>query len=56
MHRHLQDHIQNDSEPSEIDIISPYHSAFVLGRSITDNVILGFECVHSLKARQTEKT
>lgn len=37
------------------DIISPTQSAFVLGRLITDDAILGFECIHSLQSQTTGK-
>lgn len=29
-------------------IIDPHQSAFILGRSITDNILLGYECLHWL--------
>lgn len=32
-------------------IISPFQSAFVPGRQIADNVIVGFECIHALNSK-----
>lgn len=31
------------------DIIDPHQSAFILGRSITDNIFLGYECMYWLR-------
>lgn len=30
-------------------IIDPHQSDFILGRAITDNIIIGFECMHWLR-------
>lgn len=39
----------NRLRPILDDIISPYQSAFVPGRLITDNALLAFECLHFLQ-------
>lgn len=31
------------------NIIGPHQSAFIPGRSITDNILLGYECMHWLR-------
>lgn len=31
------------------DIISPYQSAFILGRMITDNALIAFECIRKIQ-------
>lgn len=31
------------------NFIDPYQSAFIQGKSITDNILLGFECMHWLR-------
>lgn len=34
------------------DITSEEHSAFVLGKLITDNVPIGYECIHYLRKKK----
>lgn len=37
-------------------IISPYQSVFIPKRHITDNAILGFECIHSLRNKKSRNS
>jgi hypothetical protein len=38
------------------DIISPTQSAFILGRLITDNILVAYETMHSMQSRMWSKT
>lgn len=40
--------ITNRLRPVLFEIIDPHHSAFIPGRLITDNVMIGIECMHWL--------
>lgn len=37
-------------------VISSNHSAFIPGQCVVDNVILGYECIHSLRFKTGGKT
>jgi hypothetical protein len=39
----------NRLRPLLQDIIAPMQSAFILGRMITDNTLIAFECLHALR-------
>ena len=39
----------NRLRPLLHDLISPNQSAFILGHLITDNTLIAFECIHTMK-------
>jgi hypothetical protein len=45
-------HIGNSLKLIVSDIIRPQQSAFVPGRLITDNILIAYECIHSIKKKQ----
>lgn len=47
--------IVNRLKKSLDSIISPTQVAFVLGRLISDNVLVGFKCIHAIKNRKKGK-
>lgn len=36
-------------------VISPSQAAFIPGRLITDNVLIGFECIHAINNKKGER-
>ena len=47
--------ITNRLKPILSQIISPNHSAFIPNRLISDNVIIGYECLHKIRHSQGKK-
>lgn len=46
----------NRLRPLLQDIISPYQSAFIPGRFITDNALIAFECLHAINSHADERS
>jgi hypothetical protein len=38
------------------DIISPMQSAFIIGRLITDNAFMAFECFHAIQSNSADRS
>jgi len=45
----------NRLRPLLNELISPHQSAFILGRLITDNAIIAFECLHAIQQGTIER-
>ena len=47
--------IANRLKPTLSQIISPTQSVFIPNRLITDNVIIGYECLHKIRHRKSKR-
>lgn len=48
--------ITNRFRPILVNIIDDHQSTFIPSRLITDNILLGFECMHWIRHRKKHKT